>query len=173
MLPVASFISSARWARTLAVMRRKTIVVGTFGVLAVGTVAVWYRSSDLRCSIDQPCSQLMAVEGAIHMYMLDTGHVPENLDDLLSTSVPGSRGPYIVKGALIDPKGRPIDYGFSPNRAISGCRTLNPTQGLCAPVRAWPGAIPKMTANSAPHRDGREASHFDQPSSAPARGRER
>src|SRR5467141_2956631 len=28
-------------------------------------------------------------------------------------------------------------------------------------------------SNSAPHRDGREASHFDQPSSVPARGRER
>ena len=28
-------------------------------------------------------------------------------------------------------------------------------------------------SNSAPHRDGREASHLDQPSSAPARGRER
>jgi NhaP-type Na+/H+ or K+/H+ antiporter len=27
--------------------------------------------------------------------------------------------------------------------------------------------------NSTPHRDGREASHFGQPSSAPARGRER
>ena len=95
---------------TLTVMSRKVIVAGILGALAVGTVAAWYRSSDLRCSIDQPCSQLMAVEGAIHMYMLDTGHVPENLNDLLSASVPGSRGPYIVKGALIDPKGRPIDY---------------------------------------------------------------
>ena len=31
----------------------------------------------------------------------------------------------------------------------------------------------QMTANSAPHRDGREASRVGQPSSAPARGRER
>jgi len=31
----------------------------------------------------------------------------------------------------------------------------------------------EMTSNRAPHRDGREASHFDQPPRAPARGRER
>ena len=39
-------------------------------------------------------------------------------------------------------------------------------------IHAWPLARHPWS-NSAPHRDGREASHVDQPSSAPARGRER
>ena len=34
-------------------------------------------------------------------------------------------------------------------------------------------AIGRMRSNSAPHRDGREASHLGQSPSAPARGRER
>jgi MFS family permease len=39
-------------------------------------------------------------------------------------------------------------------------------------VFLWQAAR-RVLSNSAPHRDGREASHFGQQSSAPARGRER
>ena len=111
-------------------------MVGIFGALAVGGIAAWYRSSDFRCSIDQQCSQLMAVEGAIRMYRLDTGHLPRNLDDLLGASIPGRRGPYILKEALIGPKGGPIDYKVESKSSDFRLAHSQPHSGL---VRSCPG----------------------------------
>ena len=112
-------------------------MVGIFGAVAVGAIAAWYRSSDFRCSLDQLCAQLLAVEGAIRQYRLDTGHSPRNLDDLLGTSIPGWRGPYILKVALIDPKGGPIDYKIDSK---SGDFRLAHSQARSGLVRSCPGS---------------------------------
>jgi|SRR6267154_2199283 len=118
-------------------MSKKSIVIGIFGALAVGAIATWYRSSDFRCSIDQQCSQLIAVEGAIRMYRLDTGHLPRSLDDLLGASIPGWRGPYILKPALIDAKGAPIDYTVELKSGDFRLAHTRPYSGL---VRSCPGS---------------------------------
>jgi hypothetical protein len=44
---------------------------------------------------------------------------------------------------------------------------------VCALLSVCLPLLARVRSNNAPHRDGREASHLDQPSSAPARGRER
>ena len=112
-------------------------MVGIFGAVAIGAIAAWYRSSDFRCSIDQQCSQLLAVEGAVRMYRLDTGHLPRNLDDLLGTSIPGRGRPYILKAALVDPEGGPIDYKVDSK---SGDFRLAHSPAHSGFVRSCPGS---------------------------------
>src|SRR5690349_5684547 len=57
---------------------------------------------------------------------------------------------------------------------LRGCAVLSVAPHLLIVVRR--NVLPKrvkLPSNSAPHRDGREASRLAQPSSTPARGRER
>jgi hypothetical protein len=86
------------------------------------------------------------------------------------------RGPIVVPLNLV-PESELPTYGISIN--LDGSireYALSPTDTtiLIAMVGSTCPSPGEEGPNSAPHRDGREASHVDQPSSsAPARGRER
>lgn len=57
-------------------------------------------------------SQVQTLAGKIENYQLDTGSLPQRLDDLVTApqSAPNWLGPYAKEAELKDPWGHPIEY---------------------------------------------------------------
>jgi general secretion pathway protein G len=57
-------------------------------------------------------SQVQTVAGKVENYQLDTGRLPERLDDLVTDpgNVTGWLGPYAKAAELADPWGHPLQY---------------------------------------------------------------
>ena len=141
---MAFFISSARWPRTLERMSKtKQAVVS--GVVSALLVAVLFLVLGL-------------VEGSLAGRIFVAAGFPlgalslQVLPDSVLRAVAPEGGPNAVAWV----------FAFS---ALATWFVL--VFAVCFVL------LGRMRSNSAPHRDGREAARLGQPSSAPARGRER
>jgi general secretion pathway protein G len=87
------------------------IVIGIIAVIAGIVAANVFGESD-RAKARLASTQLQTVAAKIDSYELDTGKLPDRLDDLVRqpSGARGWLGPYAREGDLRDPWNQPLDY---------------------------------------------------------------
>ena len=87
------------------------IVVALIALIA-GMVANQVFGGQDRAKVRMAQSQITALAGKVSQYEMDTGDLPQRLDELVSASgnVKGWLGPYSKEGELKDPWNTPFEY---------------------------------------------------------------
>jgi hypothetical protein len=96
---------------------RLLVAISSAGLLVLGLLwyvgalkAAWYESADFLCHRDTECARLQALEQEIFLFKLETGVLPRDTSELLSSDVPQWNGPYAKPEHLLDSRGEPILY---------------------------------------------------------------
>ena len=97
------------------------VVMVIIGLLA-SYVAPKYFSQVGKSEVKAAQAQIDALEKALDQYRLDTGHYPATEQGLAvlvtrPSSEPKWQGPYLKKGAPLDPWGKPYIYKYPGERA--------------------------------------------------------
>ena len=99
-----------RHARGMSLLELVIVIVLIGAVLAVvGSRLVGGKD---RAQFNLAQTQLDTLAGKIEQYQLDTGRLPESLEQLVTSpgNLPSWLGPYAKAEELRDPWGNPIDY---------------------------------------------------------------
>lgn len=90
------------------------IVVALIALIA-GMVANQVFGGQDRAKVRMAQSQIAALAGKVSQFEMDTGDLPQRLDELVSTSsnVKGWLGPYSKESELKDPWNTPFEYSVS------------------------------------------------------------
>lgn len=79
--------------------------------VAIFAVVIWLALMDRGCRYDAAEAGLRSVEMKLLAYQLDTGELPESLNELLiNNGKAGWNGPYAREQDLLDPWHQPIHY---------------------------------------------------------------
>lgn len=101
--------ASPRRARGMSLLEIIIVIVLIGGVLAaVGSRVLGGRD---RANVGIANTQLITLAGKVDQFQMDTGRLPESLEQLVSASgVPNWLGPYAKTEELRDPWGNAIQY---------------------------------------------------------------
>jgi len=101
--------ASPRRARGMSLIEIIIVIVLIGGVLAiVGNRVLGGRD---RANVGLTNTQLLTLAGKVDQFQMDTGRLPESLEQLVSASgLPNWLGPYAKAEELRDPWGNPILY---------------------------------------------------------------
>lgn len=101
--------ASPRRARGMSLIEIIIVIVLIGGVLAVvGSRVLGGRD---RANVGLTNTQLITLAGKVDQFQMDTGRLPESLEQLVSASgVPNWLGPYAKAEELRDPWGNPIQF---------------------------------------------------------------
>lgn len=101
--------TSPRRARGMSLLEIIIVIVLIGGVLALVTSRVLGGRD--RANVGLTNTQLITLAGKVDQFQMDTGRLPESLDQLVSASgMPNWLGPYAKSEELNDPWGNPIQY---------------------------------------------------------------
>ena len=101
--------SSPRRARGMSLIELMVVIVLIGGVLAIITSRV--MGGQDRANVRLTETQLITLAGKVDQFRLDTGRLPESLDQLVNaTGQPNWLGPYAKAEELKDPWGTPIEF---------------------------------------------------------------
>ena len=111
-----------RHARGMSLLEVILVIVLIGGILAL--VASRLIGGQDRANVRLAESQLITLAGKVDQYRMDTGRLPESLEQLVSASgMQGWLGPYAKAEELNDPWGNPIQYrrpgGNGPYELVS------------------------------------------------------
>lgn len=99
----------ARRARGMSLIEVIIVIVLIGGILAL--VANRVLGGQDRANVRLTESQLITLAGKVDQFRLDTGKLPDSLDQLVSAGgVPNWLGPYAKNEELRDPWGNAIEY---------------------------------------------------------------
>jgi general secretion pathway protein G len=102
-------IPSRKQARGMSLIEIIIVIVLIGSVLALVTSRI--MGGQDRANVGIAKTQLVTLSGKIDQFRMDTGKLPDSLDQLVSASgMPNWLGPYAKKEELNDPWGGPIQF---------------------------------------------------------------